>query len=72
MSLVKGIKKGKIIKLLEDINIPDDQEIIIDIKEVQKLPLGKMRPSGLCEGEFVVPDNFDDPLPEVDGLSILK
>lgn len=61
---MKGIKKGKIIKLLEDINIPDNQEIIIDIQEVQKSPSGKMRPSGLCEGDFVVPDNFDDPLPE--------
>lgn len=24
----------------------------------------RMRPYGLCEGEFVVPDDFDDPLPE--------
>lgn len=23
-----------------------------------------MRPFGLCAGEFTVPDNFDDPLPE--------
>ena len=23
-----------------------------------------MRPFGLCAGEFVVPDDFDDPLPE--------
>ena len=23
-----------------------------------------MRPFGLCAGEFVVPDSFDDPLPE--------
>ena len=22
------------------------------------------RPFGLCEGEFVVPDDFDDPLPD--------
>ena len=22
------------------------------------------RPAGLCAGEFVVPDDFDDPLPE--------
>ena len=31
-------------------------------------PLAKerkeLRPIGLCEGEFVVPDDFDDPLPE--------
>lgn len=24
----------------------------------------KLRPFGLCAGEFIVPDNFDDPLPE--------
>lgn len=26
--------------------------------------LGPPRPFGLCAGEFVVPDNFDAPLPE--------
>jgi antitoxin (DNA-binding transcriptional repressor) of toxin-antitoxin stability system len=25
---------------------------------------GQPRPYGLCAGEFVVPDDFDDPLPE--------
>lgn len=24
----------------------------------------QLRPFGLCTGEFTVPDNFDDPLPE--------
>ncbi|HEY9622963.1 MAG TPA: type II toxin-antitoxin system Phd/YefM family antitoxin [Crinalium sp.] len=24
----------------------------------------KLRPFGLCAGEFTVPDDFDDPLPE--------
>ena len=24
----------------------------------------KLRPFGLCEGEFTVPDDFDEPLPE--------
>ncbi|BAW97619.1 hypothetical protein NIES970_25730 [[Synechococcus] sp. NIES-970] len=23
----------------------------------------KLRPFGLCEGEFIVPDDFDEPLP---------
>lgn len=23
-----------------------------------------LRPFGLCSGEFIVPDNFDDPLPK--------
>lgn len=26
--------------------------------------VGAKRPTGLCAGEFVVPDDFDDPLPE--------
>ena len=34
MSLVKGIKKGKTIELLEEIDIPDGQEILIDIQAV--------------------------------------
>ena len=34
MSLVKGIKKGKTIELLEEINIPDGQEILVDIQPV--------------------------------------
>jgi antitoxin (DNA-binding transcriptional repressor) of toxin-antitoxin stability system len=25
---------------------------------------GQLRPYGLCEGEFVVPDDFDAPLPD--------
>ncbi|ANV91249.1 DUF2281 domain-containing protein [Picosynechococcus sp. PCC 8807] len=24
----------------------------------------KLRPFGLCEGEFIVPNDFDEPLPE--------
>ncbi len=24
----------------------------------------RLRPFGLCQGEFQVPDNFDDPLPD--------
>lgn len=34
MSLIKGIKKGKTIELLEEINIPDGEEILIDILPV--------------------------------------
>jgi hypothetical protein len=32
MSLVRGIKKGKTIELQEEINIPDGQEILVDIQ----------------------------------------
>ncbi|MGB3512333.1 MAG: hypothetical protein WBA93_24470 [Microcoleaceae cyanobacterium] len=31
---VEGIKRGKIIELLEKVNLPDNQEILIEIKEV--------------------------------------
>ena len=34
MSLIKGIKKGKTIELLEEIDIPDGQEILVDIQTV--------------------------------------
>lgn len=32
--LVKGIKKGKIIELLEEVYFPDNEEILIEIKKV--------------------------------------
>ncbi|MGB3401216.1 MAG: hypothetical protein WBA77_00835 [Microcoleaceae cyanobacterium] len=32
--LVKGIKKGKIIELLEEVDFPDNEEILIEIKRV--------------------------------------
>ncbi len=31
---VKGIKRGKIIEILAELNVPDGQEIIIDIPEI--------------------------------------
>lgn len=34
MSLVKGIKKGKTIELYDEINIPDGQEILIEVQTV--------------------------------------
>ena len=33
--LVKGIKKGKNIELLEKLNLPDNHEVLIEIKEVK-------------------------------------
>ncbi|ELR98872.1 hypothetical protein [Gloeocapsa sp. PCC 73106] len=64
MRLIKGIKKGKTIELLEEIEIPDGQEILIGVQPFETLTLREKRPSGLCEGEFVVPCDFDSPLPE--------
>ena len=31
--LVKGLKKGKNIELSEELNLPDNQEVIVEIKE---------------------------------------
>jgi antitoxin (DNA-binding transcriptional repressor) of toxin-antitoxin stability system len=36
---------------------------LAEIKPVAAAPK-PLRPFGLCAGEFRVPDNFDDPLPE--------
>jgi antitoxin (DNA-binding transcriptional repressor) of toxin-antitoxin stability system len=35
---------------------------IAEIKPIHTTP--RLRPFGLCAGEFIVPDDFDDPLPE--------
>ena len=35
----------------------------IKLSETKEAPLTP-RPSGLAEGQFVVPDDFDDPLPD--------
>ncbi|MGF1515079.1 MAG: type II toxin-antitoxin system Phd/YefM family antitoxin [Elainellaceae cyanobacterium] len=34
------------------------------IAEVRPIASSEQRPSGLCAGEFTVPDDFDAPLPE--------
>ena len=35
------------------------------IAELRPIPSGRqLRPFGLCAGEFIVPDDFDAPLPE--------
>ncbi|WP_293143727.1 hypothetical protein [Okeania sp. SIO3I5] len=31
---IKGIKKGKIIELLEEVDFPDNQEVLVEIKKV--------------------------------------
>jgi antitoxin (DNA-binding transcriptional repressor) of toxin-antitoxin stability system len=40
-----------------------DERPVAEIKPVAR-PTEQLRPFGLCMGEFVVPDDFDDPLPE--------
>jgi hypothetical protein len=36
---------------------------VAEIKRVASTP-ATLRPFGLCAGEFTVPDDFDEPLPE--------
>jgi antitoxin (DNA-binding transcriptional repressor) of toxin-antitoxin stability system len=37
-------------------------KLVAEIRPIQPLTADKLRPFGLCAGEFVVPDDFDDPL----------
>ena len=46
---------------------PDQQDAIASrlMDELKPITNNKqLRPFGLCAGEFTVPDDFDDPLPE--------
>ena len=47
----------------ETLIIVRDDRPVAEIKPV-KAPARAQRPFGLCAGEFKVPDDFDEPLPE--------
>lgn len=47
----------------ESLVITDHDRPIAEIKPVAPSANG-LRPFGLCAGEFVVPDDFDEPLPD--------
>ncbi len=47
----------------ESIVIADQERPVAELKPVAR-PVGESRPFGLCKGQFEVPANFDDPLPE--------
>lgn len=42
--------------------VRSDQEVA-ELKPITREP-ASLRPFGLCRGEFTVPDDFDNPLPE--------
>ena len=52
--------------LKETINLFRPQRAIVTILDepIESVTEKKLRPFGLCAGEFTVPDDFDDPLPE--------
>jgi hypothetical protein len=60
LSSFQKIREGKTILILTNDNKP-----FAELKPVKKIDPKNIskRPSGLCKGEFIVPDNFDAPLP---------
>ena len=50
----------------ETLLVVEADQPLAEIKPVPKqtVPKRQPRPFGLRKGDFVVPDNFDDPLPE--------
>ena len=54
-AFVHRIEAGEALVVLRD-NRP--------VAEVTPVANGERRPYGLCAGEFVVPDDFDAPLPD--------
>ncbi len=55
--LVRRVEAG------ETLAIVKDGQVLAEIKPSDPPPLRQPRPFGLSAGKFVVPDDFDDPLP---------
>lgn len=55
--IIRKIEKG------ESVIISRHNQPVAELRPVPKEP-AKARPHGLCKGEFAVPDDFNDPLPE--------
>ena len=61
------IEKVKLIRILaEDLDTDENNQLSESLKKpiVATQKIKKLRPFGLCAGEFVVPEDFDAPLPE--------
>jgi antitoxin (DNA-binding transcriptional repressor) of toxin-antitoxin stability system len=59
-------KISELIKLIQEGNsliLTQADQPIAEIKPITG-KIKKRRPIGLCEGEFTVPDDFNDPLPD--------
>lgn len=55
-----------VLLLQKPIRLPTTHRVLVTILDepVTQASEPKLRPFGLCAGEFTVPDDFDDPLPE--------
>jgi hypothetical protein len=51
------------VKLLENVALDKEHRALVTILEEVPLEQG-LRPYGLLAGQFVVPDDFDEPLPD--------
>ncbi len=59
-NLLKFLKR---VEAGETLVIMKANKPLAEVKPVSKIS-AKIRPFGLCEGDFTVPDDFDAPLPE--------
>src|SRR5205807_9157554 len=48
----------------ESILVVKDEHPLAEVRPVQKRAESGRRPYGLCAGQFTVPDDFDQPLPD--------
>jgi prevent-host-death family protein len=48
----------------ETLVVTEKGQPLAEIKPLASAPAKGLRPFGLAKGQFVMPDNFDDPLPE--------
>jgi hypothetical protein len=57
-------------KLIQEIEATPEElmvellDFLLFIKQRHQSESEQFRPDGLCKGEFVTPDDFDDPLPD--------
>jgi len=60
---IKGIKRGNIIEISENLNIPDGSEVLIEVPEASP-PKKQHRPPlfGSDRGLITTSDDFDEPL----------
>lgn len=56
------VEENGLVRLVEDAFLRPSQKVLVTVLETT--PLVGRRPSGLAAGLFVVPDDFDDPLPD--------
>lgn len=57
LAVLQLVEKGETLVILKT------GKPVAELRPISSPPT-KLRPYGLCAGEFTVPDDFDDPLPE--------